>query len=149
MSATSMTYTAAALSALIYVALAGLHVYWALGGLWPATDRDAFNRSVVGGPPGMRGPGPIATWIVALVLGLAAATVLGGAGLIATPIARGWLRAAAMVGGAALSLRGLEGFVDTWVRPQTVGSPFARLNVRIYSPLCLLLALCTLAAVLE
>jgi hypothetical protein len=42
---------------------------------------------------------------------------------------------------AVLVLRGLEGFVDVRLRPATVGSPFARLNVLIYSPLCLVLAL--------
>jgi hypothetical protein len=144
-----MSAPCAVLAALIYSALAGLHAYWALGGLWPGKDRDSFNRSVVGGRPGMRGPGPIASWMVAAVLGVAAVTVLGGSGLVHTPIARAWLRAGALAGAAVLGLRGLEGFVDTRVRPQTVGSPFARLNVRLYSPLCLLLALCTVTAVIE
>lgn len=137
----------AALAATCFFALAALHGWWALGGVWPGTDADSLHRMVVGGPRGMRGPGPGATWLVAAALVVAAATVLDGAGLVQLPVPRGWSRLAGLAGAAVLALRGLEGFVDTRLRPRTVGSPFARLNVRLYSPLCLLLALCTVLAV--
>lgn len=143
-----MFMTFAILAATTYLVLAGLHAYWACGGLWPGTDRDSLNRLVVGGPQGMRGPGPIATWVVVAVLVGAASTVLGGAGVVESPIPRAWLRSAALAGAVVLLLRGLGGFFDTALRPATRGSPFARLNVRLYSPLCLILALCTVTAVL-
>jgi len=134
-------------AATIFLGLAGLHAYWALGGFWPGTDADSLNRTVVGGRSGMRGPGPIATWLVTAILLGAAVTVLGGSGVLTLPMPRAWLRLAAQVGAALLGLRGLEGFIDSRLRPETVGSPFARLNTRIYSPLCLVLAICTTLAV--
>lgn len=89
----------------------------------------------------------MATWIVAAILAGAALIVLAGAGLLPSPVPRGLLRSAGLIGAGLLVLRGLEGFVDTRLRPETVGGEFARLNVRLYSPLCLVLALCTVWAV--
>jgi hypothetical protein len=57
------------------------------------------------------------------------------------------LRTAALIGAAVLLIRGLQGFVDTRMRPDTAGGPFARLNVWVYSPLCLVLSVCTALAV--
>lgn len=138
---------AAIVAAVVFTIIAGIHAYWALGGVWPGTDRDSLHRTVVGGAPGRHSPGPAATWLVAVLLLGAALTVLGATGLLSLPVPRPWLRTAALVGAALLLLRGLQGFVDTRMRPATVGSPFARLNVRFYSPLCLVLALCTALAV--
>lgn len=56
------------------------------------------------------------------------------------------VRGAAKLGAGILLLSGLEGFVDARLRPETVGSPFERLNRRIYSPFCLALASLTWAA---
>lgn len=41
---------------------------------------------------------------------------------------------------AVLGVRGVGGFLETRLRPEIQGSPYARLNVRLYSPLCLMLA---------
>ena len=134
-------------AAVIYLVLAGMHAYWALGGVWPGTDADSLHRTVVGGAPGRHSPGPKATWMVAAILLAAALTVLGGAGLLPVSVPRRWLRTSALIGATLLLLRGLQGFVDTRMRPETAGGPFARLNVWFYSPLCLVLALCTALAV--
>jgi hypothetical protein len=139
--------TAAIVAAVMFVSIAAVHAYWAMGGLWPGTDTDSLHRMVVGGAPGRFSPGPAATWIVAALLLGAALTVLGGAGLVPLPVPRPWLRTAALVGAAVLLIRGLQGFVDTRMRPDTAGGPFARLNVWIYSPLCLVLSVCTALAV--
>lgn len=138
---------AAGTAAVIYLAIAALHGYWALGGLWPGSDRDSLNRAIVGGPSGMRGPSRAATWAVTAVLFGAAVCVLGAAGLVALPVAPGLNRGAVLVGAGVLLLRGLEGFVDTRLRPDTVGSRFVTLNRRLYSPLCLALGLLTFLAV--
>lgn len=148
MSSEALVAVAAALAAILYIAIAGLHAYWALGGVWPGTDRESLHRIVVGGPLGAHSPGPIATWMVAAILVGAASTVLGGSGLVHVPIPRGWLRIVALVGAGVMVVRGLEGFVDTRLRPETAGGRFAHLNVRLYSPLCLVLALCTATALL-
>ena len=138
---------AAIVAAAAFIVIAGVHAYWASGGLWPGTDADSLHRTVVGGAPGRYAPGPMTTWMVAAMLLAAALTVLGGAGLLPLPVPRPWLRTLALVGAAVLLLRGLLGFVDTRMRPETAGGPFARLNVWFYSPLCLVLALCTALAV--
>ena len=48
---------------------------------------------------------------------------------------------------AAVSLVVIEGCIDSPMRPETAGGPFARLNVWFYSPFYLVLALCTALAV--
>jgi hypothetical protein len=109
----------AGIVAAAFLAIAGVHGYWALGGLWPGHDRDSLSRTVVGGPPRMRGPSSAATWGVAVILVGAAVAVLGTAGLVTVPV-EPWLNRAAVLGGAGVLLvRGLEGFLDTRLRPQT------------------------------
>ena len=123
------------------MAIAGLHGYWALGGFWPGHDPASLARTVVGGRPGMAMPGTAATWGVTVILLLAAATVLAGARQLVLPLPYPMVRWGTLLGAGVLLVRGLEGFVDTRFRPDTIGSPFVRLNLRVYSPLCLLLAL--------
>ncbi len=141
-----MTTWAATLAAATFVAIAALHGYWAMGGFWPGHDPESLARTVVGGQPGMRFPGPSACWAVAAVLVAGAVVVLAAGGVLALPVPAPIARGAAGVGALALLLRGLEGFVDERLRPDTAGSPFARLNVRLYSPLCLALAIATAVA---
>jgi hypothetical protein len=132
---------AASLAAALFLGIAAIHAYWALGGCWPGHDPESLARIVVGGPPGMRFPRRGATWAVVAVLIGAAATALAAGGVVRVPAPLGLVRGAALLGTAALALRGLEGFVDTRLRPDTAGSPFVPLNIRVYSPLCLVLAL--------
>lgn len=128
-------------AASLLTCIAGLHVYWAMGGFWPGHDEESLARTVVGGRPGMRGPGTIATWAVVILLILATTLVLGVSGWLTMPVPVGWASAGTWFAAGVLILRGLLGFVDHRLRPSTVGSSFARLNLRFYSPLCLLLAL--------
>ncbi len=141
-----MSAVAGGLAAAAFAAIAVLHAYWALGGCWPGHDPHSLARTVVGGPPGMAFPTPAMTWAVVAILGAGAIVVLAAAGLVALPLPAGWPRAAAWLGAAVLLVRGVEGFVDVRVRPDTAGSPFVRLNRWVYSPLCLVLALLTFAA---
>jgi hypothetical protein len=39
---------AGCLAALLFLGIAALHAYWALGGLWPGHDADSLFRTVVG-----------------------------------------------------------------------------------------------------
>lgn len=146
MNGTLVSAWAGGCAAALFAGIAALHGYWAVGGIWPGRDREHLARTVVGGQPGSKMPGPAACWAVAAVLVLAAATVLGAAGLLPLPAPRNLVRGAAFLGSAVLLFRGSEGFVDRWLRPETVGSPFVRLNLWIYSPLCLALAALTWAA---
>lgn len=138
---------AALIAGVIFAAIALLHVYWALGGLWPGHDADSLTRTVVGQvaakPPGKaRGPGPALTALVALVLAFAAALVLGVGGWLPLPGPRpplvtvaGWALAAGFL------LRGLGGFFEIYLRPSIVGTPYCYWNRVLYSPLALTLSL--------
>jgi hypothetical protein len=141
-----MSAWAAGIAAAVFAALAALHGYWALGGFWPGCDGESLAQTVVGSPPGTPPPGPGPCWLVAALLLGAAATVLAAAGFVSLPVPARAVRWAAFLGAAVLLQRGLLGFVHTRIRPATAGSPFARLNVLLYSPLCLLLSLLTCLA---
>jgi hypothetical protein len=134
---------AALASALVLGAVAALHVHWALGGVWPGRDAESLARTVVGGPAGTPMPSPGACLGVALVLLGAAWVLLAASGLVAHLLPSAAVRALAWACAAVFALRGAYGFFDARVRPSTRGSRFERLNVIVYSPLCLGLALAT------
>ena len=115
----------------VLAAIAALHVYWGFGGVWPGRDAaDCASRT--GGFRGARTmPGPAACFAVAAALAIAA--------LI--PILLIWqFGMLAMLAGLAVALvflgRGIAGFTPAW-RRLTPEEPFATLDVRSYSPLCL------------
>lgn len=141
-----MSAAAGSIAAMAFLVIAALHAYWALGGFWPGRDEESLARLVVGGPPGMRFPGRPATWAVVAVLAGGAAVVLAAADILPVPAPRGLVRGAALLGAAMLLLRAVEGVFDVRLRPDTAGTPFARLNLILYSPLCFVLALLTAAS---
>jgi hypothetical protein len=118
-----------------------LHVYWALGGHWPGRDLKSMVDTVVGAPVSAA-PGPVACALVAILLGLAGALVVGTVVVDSVVVDVGAIGVAVV-----FLLRGLIGFVDVRLRPSTKGSRFARLNVVLYSPLCLALGTLALIAV--
>ena len=138
----------ALLAAVVLVMISGLHVYWALGGVWPGHDGPSLAQRVFGGPPGTPLPAVGACLAVAALLLLAAWTVIGAAWPWWMLPAAGLWRLGAWGVAGVLALRGGLGFFDTRLRPAIVGSPFVRLNRLVYSPLCLGLGLCIGAALL-
>ncbi len=119
-------------------AIAGLHGYWASGGVWPARDEAALVRMVVGQDWRRRMPGQGLSTTVALCLFGAA-----GVGLLLRwpgPLP-GRLVAVAGFGLTAVFIaRGLAGYTPAWHRSHAA-EPFARLDRQIYSPLCLALGI--------
>jgi hypothetical protein len=118
---------------LVLTAIAALHAYWGLGGVWPGRDAaDCARRT--GGFRGARTmPGPAACFAVAVALAIAALIPIflaGRFGMLAT------------LAGLAVALvflgRGVAGFTPAW-RRLTPEEPFATLDVRYYSPLCLII----------
>lgn len=144
-STTSLLDAIAIATAAVLFAIAGLHVYWLLGGCWPGRDAASLNAMVVGGQPGARMPPRVGTAAVSAAITGSALGVLAARGLIALPLPS-VVRALTWVAAGALAVRGLGGFFDRRLRPHTRTLPFARLNGRIYSPLCLALAAGTVAA---
>ena len=118
-------------------ALAGIHIYWGLGGRWPGHDETSMVEHVVGRTRGMRAPGLVASAAVALGLAVGGALVL--ASLTTTPW-DGWLKAARWVLFVVFAGRGLATYAPPVFR-YAEGTPFATLNRRAYGPLCLAIAL--------
>lgn len=120
------------------VAIASLHVYWGIGGIWPGTDRASCARAVVGFKGMEAMPAPASCLAVALVVIVMALVALALGGWYAGPVGPGRLAGMAVFIGLVLIVRGLLGFTAPW-RRLTPEQPFARLDRRFYSPLCLLL----------
>jgi len=129
----------ASLVALVLLAIALLHAYWGVGGVWPGSDPADLARRVAGfrdSAGSIRSP--VACFLVAAALCFSAvvALVLGGA--IASPLPFFILGPAALVITLVFLGRGVAGYTSAWRRLTPV-QPFARLDRRYYSPLCLLL----------
>jgi hypothetical protein len=127
-------------TAAAFVALAGLHVYWGFGGRWPGTDEETLVAKVVGTPAGTRMPGPLACLGVAALLVAAAVLVLSARRLLETGFPSVLTTGGAWAVAGVMLLRGVGGFFHTVIRPETRGTPFAKLNRVLYSPLCLALS---------
>lgn len=128
---------AIALSTVVY-ALAGVHAYWGFGGFWPAANPENLARAAVGTPGIRRMPTPASCFVVAALLAAIASWPLFAAGLLpeAWP---SWLAQLAGAGIAAVFLgRGVAGYTEAW-RRRFPEQPFATLDRRYYSPLCLAL----------
>ena len=125
----------ATLNALVFLALAGLHAYWAFGGRWGITKAlpMAADGNIV-----LR---PTAAMTGVVALGLLAMSGLNAAHLALGPAAApGWLRLAE--GGLALlfALRAVGDFRYVGLSKRVHNTTFARLDTRYYTPLCGLLA---------
>lgn len=119
-------------------ALAGIHLYWAFGGLWPGHDEASLVEQVVGRTRGMRAPSRVSGVAVALALATGGLLV---AATLAPPTP--WDRLAWVGRWGLLSVflgRGLATYVSSVFR-YADGTPFASLNRRAYGPLCLAIAL--------
>jgi hypothetical protein len=128
------------LAAVALGALGVLHAAWGLGAAWPLRDREALADAVVGRDSV---PPPAACWAVAGALGTAAALVAGRPRRL--PRLRRVAAAGVTVTLAGRGLLGLAGKTDT-VSPGSSSPRFRRLDRRIYSPLCLVLALLAVPA---
>lgn len=123
--------------------IATVHVYWGFGGLWPAQSVEELIHTVIGDPRFERMP-PI--WMTLIVAG--AIFAAGWIALERANIVRILPRWMATLGCwvliAVFGLRGLSSFLVAWnildASPPFT-EPFATLDVWIYGPLCLLIAM--------
>ena len=127
-------------------AIAALHAAWGLGMTWPGTDARSLAQKVVGGSVF---PSPTACFVVAGLVTAAAALVAARAHPKAQPLQR-IPQPLAVLGvtavAAVLGLRGAMGMVGSATGLLASTGEFRRLNLAIYSPLCLALAAGTLKA---
>lgn len=124
--------------ALVLAGIAVLHVYWGIGGRWPGTDEETCAKAVVGSRGVKNMPPPAAAFAVAIALLAAAWIALALGGFVSWPLSASLLALAGLAAGMVFLARGLAGFTPPWRRlaPEL---PFARNDVRYFSPLCLLL----------
>jgi len=121
----------------VLLLLAGLHLYWGLGGRWPGHDDNSLRLMVVGTKHGrMYGFWPSA--MVAAALTSAALVVFARHSGLTGPLS--WIVIAGYV--VLLLVFGLRGLAPylTPAFEYARGTPFFALNQSYYAPLCLLIA---------
>jgi hypothetical protein len=124
--------------AVVLTLVAALHVYWGIGGIWPGSDPKSCARAVVGFAGIEAMPSLFAGFAVAAAIIAAALVALALGGWFASPFDRVPLCGAALFIGLVFLGRGIAGFTPAW-RRLTPEMPFARLDMRYYSPLCLII----------
>ncbi len=128
-----MNMVVGALTFVPLLTVAFAHLLWALGSSWPIRDQMLLAQTVVGTPGITRMPNRMLTFVISLLLLAAGIVALsladhasGGIGLT--------------LAGAVLALaflaRGVLGYTAGW-RARHPVEPFATLDRKNYSPLCL------------
>ena len=129
-----MSMLIAALIFVVLLAVAIAHFLWSIGSRWPIRDPELLVRTVIGKPGVTRVPRLAAVVISLLVL---AAGVLALS--LADDAAGGWwLTLVGVVLAAAFLGRGAIGYTERWRATFSV-EPFATLDRKTYSPICLAL----------
>ncbi len=129
-----MSMVVAALIFVVLLTVAIAHFMWAIGSPWPIRDPVLLAKTVIGRPGVTRVPKLISLVISLLVL---AAGVFALA--LADHTAGGWLLTLIGVAlTAAFVARGAIGYTAGW-RARFSEEPFATLDRKNYSPLCLAL----------
>ncbi|MEM6382878.1 MAG: DUF3995 domain-containing protein [Pseudomonadota bacterium] len=120
--------------ALLLMAIALLHLHWALGGKWPGTDETSLSHTVFGQNGVDAMPDQSLTAVVSGLIALAALWPLVWVGPLALPLPD-WFVGLGMVVLTLVFLgRGVAGYLPA-VTNRHAQQPFARLNARLYSPL--------------
>jgi hypothetical protein len=114
--------------------IGALHAAWGRGSTFPFASRNRLNDIVIGRPAT---PSPVACYAVAGSLFVASALVAG----LPTP-RNGLRRTGVATVAAALGTRAALGFSGRteMVSPGSVSPRFMQMDKRVYSPLCLALA---------
>lgn len=122
--------------------IAAIHLYWAFGGLWPAQTVEELIYTVIGDPRFERMPPAWMTIAVAIALLIAGLIALERAGIVRF-LPRWMVTLGCWVLIAVFALRGLSAFlVAAGVRTVSTAltEPFATNDLRLYGPLCVLIA---------
>ena len=123
---------------IVLTAIAAVHGAWGGGVCWPRKT-EAELVTVVIGHRSDRMPSPNQCYLAALAIFIPGAIALMLAGLVQAPLPP-WLVLLAGAGAALVFAgRGIAGYASAW-RARHPREPFATLDRRYYSPLCLLLA---------
>jgi hypothetical protein len=136
-----MVAIVAAIVAGTLAAIGLLHVYWALCGTAAIVGKgNSATIPEAGGRPAFT-PGPTLTLAVAALLGIAAALVaLQGKLFAIGGLPPALIRIGALGVAVVLAARGVGDFRLVGLSKRVRGTRFARLDGRVYTPLCLALA---------
>ncbi len=115
--------------------LGAVHLYWAAGG---PLGKDAAIPSRDGAPE--IAPGPVGTALVGLALLAMSALVAAAGGLFEAPLPAPVLQTGSGAVALVFAARAIGDFRYVGFSKRVHGSPFARRDTYVYSPLCLLLA---------
>lgn len=138
-----MTTAAASILFLCLLTVALAHLLWALGSRWPIQDPKLLAATVIGREGVDRVPRLAAFGVMLLAL---AGAVVGTA--LADLASGGLPLTLAGLGFALLFLvRGGLGYTAGW-RARHPREPFAALDRKVYSPLCLVVSVCFVVLVL-
>lgn len=130
-----MYIVSAALGAILLI-LALLHVRWAFGGV----SGGAAVPSRADGAPVFR-PSPLATLAVAAALTLAACLVLARGGMIPAFLSSRLITLGTWGVAVAFALRTMGEFHYVGLFRRVHGTPFARWDARLFTPLCAVLSI--------
>jgi hypothetical protein len=123
------------IAALVFIpllAIAIAHFLWSIGRTWPIKDADLLARTVVGRPGVTRIP-KAASFVVAVAVLAAGIVALSLADKTAGGLV---LNVVGSLIGVAFIARGVAGYTPQW-RAAFPGEPFATLDRKNYSPLCM------------
>ena len=122
---------------LIFLFLASIHIYWALGGRWGGEAAvPAKNENTK-----LFTPGPLPTLVVALGLLLLGSIILIKAGLIAFHLPLSIDRYAVWFIAAIFILRAFGDFRYVGFFKRITKTVFAQNDTRYYSPLCMVIGI--------
>ena len=122
--------------AVIFSSLSLLHAYWAMGGRWGT----GYTVPTVHGQRSFD-PGSGATWVVCGLLALAALIVMGKATWTGTDLVAAMLNIGVWGIAVVFLLRAFGNWRTFGFFKKVTGSPFARWDTWLYTPLCVLIAL--------
>ncbi len=125
------------INSLIFLFISGLHIYWAFGGRWAM---NAVIPTKTGSQEKMFQPGIFATLIVAVGLLLFATITLGNLGWFDYLMNRKYIGYATIAIACIFLIRAIGDFKYAGFFKRIKDTDFARNDTRIYSPLCLLIA---------
>ena len=123
---------------IILSAVSLVHLYWAFGGVWPGKDQKTLASTVIGVADMEQVPPATLTIAIAVAIFAAALWPLMWQGIVDILLSQMlvwlgmWVLIIVFIG------RGIAGYMPFFKKSNSA-EPFARLNARYFSPLCLLL----------
>lgn len=127
-----MTIAVSLLTVFPLLVIAFAHLLWSLGTAWPLSSEQLLAQTVVGSPGVTRMPNRFLTFLVAVALFVVSLSAMA----LADPEGGAARTAIGAVFAAVFLGRGIAGYTSWW-RARHPTEPFATLDKRNYSPLCL------------